>query len=119
MGSQCHHQTKVSLTNLKVDLKKNYWYTGCGCRKTLITILLLVLLERVLSHVKSFFIVFKMSNHRSIYTNDIAQHNQFEHNINVQHVQIFEIQNGDVRESHQISDMDLGNPCELRKVFLG
>ena len=113
MGSQCHHQTKVSLTNLKVDLKKNYWYTGCGCRKTLITILLLVLLERVPSDVKSFFIVFKTSNHRSIYTNDIAQHNQFEHNINVQHVQICEIQNGDVRELHPISNIDLGNLCDI------
>ena len=113
MGSQRHHQTKVSLTNLKVDLKKNYWYTGYGCSKTLITILLLVLLERVPSHVKSFFIVFKTSNHRSIYTNDIAQHNQFEHNINVQNVQICEIQNGDVQELHPISNMDLGNPCDV------
>ena len=113
MGCQCHHQTKVSLTNLKVDLKKNYWYTGCGCRKTMITILLLVLLERVPSHVKSFFIVFKTSNHRSIYTNEIAQHNQFEHNINVQHVQICEIQYGDVQELHPISNMDLGNPSDV------
>ena len=113
MGSQCHHQTKVSLTNLKVHLKKKYWYISCGCRKTLITILLLVLVKKVPSHVKSFFIVFKTSNHISIYSNQIAQHNQFEHNINVQHVQICEIQNGDVRESHRISGMDLGNPCDV------
>ena len=79
MGSQHHHQTKVSLTNLKVHLKKNYWYTGCGCRKTLITILLLVLVEKVQSDVKSFFSVFNTSNHISIYSDEIAQHNQFEH----------------------------------------
>ena len=108
MGSQRHHQTKVSLTNLKVHLKKNYWYTGCDCRKTLITILLLVLVEKVLSDVKSFFSMFKTLNHISIHSNEIAQHNQFEHNINVQHVQICEIQNGNVQESHPISDMDLG-----------
>ena len=111
MGSQHHHQTKVALTNLKVHLQKNY------CRKTLITILLLVLLvvllEIVLSDVKSFFIVFSMLNHISIYTKEIAQHNKFEHNINIQHVQICEIQNGDLQEWHPISDMDLGNSCDI------
>ena len=54
-----------------------------------------------------------MSNHMSVYSNEIAQHNKSEHNINVQHVQICEIQNGDLRESHPISDMDLGNPCDV------
>ena len=49
----------------------------------------------------------------SIYSNEIAQHNKFEHNINVQHVQICEIQNGNLQESHLISDMDLGNPCDI------
>ena len=49
----------------------------------------------------------------SIYNNEIAQHNKFEHNINVQHVQICEIQNGNLRELHPISDMDLGNPCDI------
>ena len=74
MGIQCHHQTKVSLTNLEVHLQKNY----TGCRKTLIIILLL-LLERIPFDVKSFSIVFMMSSNISIYTNKIAQHNQFEH----------------------------------------
>ena len=58
-----------------------------------------------------------MSNHRSIDTNEIAQHNQFEHNINVQHVQICEIQSGDVQELHPISDMDLGNPCYIFVMY--
>ena len=109
MGIQSHHQTKASLTNLEVHLQKNY----TGCRKTLIIILPLLLLERILFDVKSFSIVFKMSSHISIYINEIAQHNQFEHNKKVQHVQICTFQNGDLRESHPISDMDLGNPCDI------
>ena len=77
MDIQCHHQTKVSLINLKVQVPKNY--TGCVCKKSrtlmCIVIIILLLVERMSNNVNSFSIVFKMANHITIYTYDIEQHN--------------------------------------------
>ena len=76
-------------------------------------IIILLLAESMSYHTKSLYIVFKMPESITIYTNAIANTIILNISKNVQHVQMCEFQNGDLRGAHAISDMDLGNPCDV------
>ena len=76
MGIERHHQTKVSLINLEVQVQVQKNCTDC--KKSHTPMFLLgknLLLVAMCYHAKSFSIVFKMPEHIAIYTNNIAQHN--------------------------------------------
>ena len=70
------------------------------------------LVESMTCHKKSLYIVLKMPETIAIYSN---VSNVISLNISkiVQHVQLCAVQNGKLREVHPISDMDLGNPCDV------